>query len=346
MQIKIDGKTYKNYKEASALLTPQIDAFLDNWFDNTTTITAYTSGSTGAPKEIKLNKCDMQASAVVTNAHFNINTDSTLLLSLSANYIAGMMMIVRWLTAGCNLISVPPTQNPLQNITTPITFAAFVPMQIEAILSDPQTAAKLNSVDTIIIGGAPLNSATELKLKNYKTSVFATYGMTETLSHVAVRCISQPNDYYQSNDYYQAVGKTTFATDSRSCLVITTPHLLQQTFITNDIVELIDNKQFRWVGRYDNVINSGGVKISPEEIENLLANQISARFYISKLPDALLGEKMILVIEGEPLSATNELILLRYCNENLPKYKSPKEIIYIPMFAETLTGKVKREINL
>ncbi|MBE6299185.1 MAG: AMP-dependent synthetase [Bacteroidales bacterium] len=338
MEFKINGKIVHSVEELCSEVTPEFAKFVSEWFSDSDYMIAQTSGSTGTPKTIQLLKSDMRASARMTNAFFNINQTSTFLLSLSPNYIAGKMMIVRWLEAGAEMIEQKPSSNPLQQpLQSRITLSAMVPSQVINVLNDTVSLQQLSKIDNIIIGGAPLDFATEKQISETSVNAYATYGMTETLSHVALRKIGADKEYF-------ALNGVTFEQDSRECLVINVPHLSVKRLVTNDIVTLTDNTHFIWRGRYDNVINSGGVKIFPEEIEKLIEPYISQRFYIIGTPDTVWGEVCTLVIEGEEWSREKQQNLLAQLKGVLPKHKAPKQIKFLPQFAETISGKVKRVV--
>lgn len=336
MEFKVNGKHVKTLAELREVVSPEFAKFVSDWFDDSLYMTAQTSGSTGVPKTIQLLKSDMRASAQMTNRFFNINSTSTFLLSLSPNYIAGKMMIVRWLEAGAEMIEQSPSSNPLNVLLqTQVTLSAMVPSQVINILNDSASLAQLSKIENMIIGGAPLDSVTEKRISEISLNAYATYGMTETLSHVALRKVGAEESYF-------ALPGVTFSQDERGCLKINVPHLSIKEVATNDMVDLIDQTHFIWRGRFDNVINSGGVKIFPEEIEKLIAPYIKERFYIIGTPDTLWGEICTLVIEADEWSQGKQQSLLMQLKEALPKHKSPKQIKFIPVFAETYSGKVKR----
>ena len=336
MEFKINGKHITSLAELREVVTPEFANFVSDWFDDSQYMTAQTSGSTGVPKTIKLLKSDMRASAQMTNRFFNINSNSTFLLSLSPNYIAGKMMIVRWLEAGAEMIEQKPSSNPLsQPLQKQITLSAMVPSQVVNILNDSASFAQLSIIENMIIGGAPLDSVTEKQIAETSLNAYATYGMTETLSHVALRKVGAEDSYF-------ALPGVTFSQDERDCLKIDVPHLSIKEVVTNDMVDLIDKTHFIWRGRFDNVINSGGVKIFPEEIEKLIAPYLKERFYIIGAPDTVWGEICTLVIEGEEWSQEKQQSLLIQLKEALPKHKSPKQIKFLSKFSETYSGKVKR----
>ena len=236
---------------SDSILTTAAREFIAQWYDDSQYIKAHTSGSTGAPKEIDLDKNDMRASARATIEFFGLNAGSTLLLPLSPDYIAGKMQIVRAIEAGCRLIAEPPSSRPFSAYDGACTLIPVVPSQLEGLLDSPF----VSRAENIIICGAPLSPGQERSLTSAGLNAYATYGMTETCSHVALRRIGQ--------DTYRGLPGFDFSTDSRRCLVIDSSTLSFGRLITNDMVSLSGANEFEWLGRYDNVINSGGVKFIP-----------------------------------------------------------------------------------
>lgn len=318
----------------------ELSDFLKEWFNSATYITSHTSGSTGTPKEIKLLKEDMLASARITNDFFDLNASSRLLLCLPPTYIAGKMLTVRALAAGAELIAIKPSGLP-DLPEQPVDLAAMVPMQAEEILKSAGAKNRLNTVKQLLIGGAPVSAALNEALQSVSTLCYATYGMTETVSHIALK---QLNGRNPSGNYF-ALGNVCFETDERNCLVIHAPHLQQQCFVTNDLVHLQDARHFEWIGRYDHIINSGGLKFSPESIEKKLTSLISKRFFITSLPDPRLGEKITLVIEDSPWNQLRQLQLRQDMQPLLSVYETPKSILFRCPFKETYSGKVVRTLE-
>lgn len=216
----------------------------------------------------------------------------------------------------------------------------MVPMQVEKLLSTVGGKAELEKIETLIIGGSAISQTLEQQLQNVSTACYCTYGMTETVSHIAVRRINGDS----ASEDYQALGNVSFKLDERGCLEIYAPHLQEEPFITNDLAELSSAHSFRWLGRFDNIINSGGIKLFPESIEKKLSAVIPQRFYLTSWPDALLGQQLVLVIEGEPYNDSQMKTLQNQLIDNLPKYEKPRQIIFKKQFNETSTGKVKREL--
>lgn len=337
MEIKLNGVRYTDMALVEKVAVRELYAFLEEWFNNEPYVAGHTSGSTGIPKEIRLDKEDMRASARLTNAFFRIDSGSVLLLCLPVSYIAGKMMVVRALEAGADLLVEPPSSRPFAGLDRQVDLAAVVPLQMETSLDSPEDAERLHWVRQIIIGGAPVSPVLEKRLTGTGAACFATYGMTETVSHVALRRIGHVD--------YAAVGEVYFTVDERDCLVIHAPHLKTRVFVTNDMVSLLDATHFQWLGRYDHVINSGGVKFFPEKIEEKLSGKIPCRFFISSLPDQRLGERIVLVLEGERWSASRMEWLRDCLHKTLLPYEVPKEIWLLPRFRETDSGKVIRDMK-
>lgn len=340
MEIKINGIQYTTLASLQEINDTQIIDFLREWYNTEEYVIGHTSGSTGTPKEIRLLKKDMIASARLTNDFFHIGADSRLLLCLSPQYIAGKMMLVRAILSGANLCTVKVSSSPLENTDEEYDFAAMVPMQVETSLNTPETAKRFARVKQVIIGGAAISVQLEKQLQGLPTACFCTYGMTETVSHIALRDINGRN----KSSFYFALGDVHFETDERGCLVIKAPHLQQQKFVTNDIVRLIDSTRFEWMGRQDNVINSGGVKLFPERIEAKIALFVERRFFIMPEEDARLGQRAVLVIEGATWNEEQEKQLLEQLKQELHPYEIPKKIYFRGHFMETYSGKVIRKL--
>ncbi|MBT6159151.1 MAG: AMP-binding protein, partial [Candidatus Marinimicrobia bacterium] len=336
-----------------------INQFISEWYSSSDKIVLQTSGSTGKPKSISVKKEWMQNSAQLTEKTFGLKEGDTALLCMPMKYVAGKMMVVRALELGLDLKVVEPSSSPLKDIDGQIDFVAMVPLQLENSLND------LDKVKTLIVGGGQVSQQLIEELQKISTQIFETYGMTETLTHVAIKPLNGPN----RSDVFHALDGIQFGLDDRGCLVIHVPSILSlranppaggeawqshlntlnkeitslqpprndnsnsnATITSNDIVELIDDISFRWLGRYDNVINSGGVKIIPEGVESKLASAISnRRFFIAGLPDESLGEKVVLIIEGDEIALSFDL---------LEKHERPKEIYFIRNFVETGSGKI------
>ncbi len=305
----------------------QIDilAFIYDYLNNDK-INVSTSGSTGKPKNIFIKKVFMKNSAQMTGDYFNLKKGDSAFLCLPIQYIAGKMMIVRAIELGLILYCVKPDSSPLENLNKEIDFGAMVPLQIENSIN------KLNLIKNIIIGGAPISLRLEKLLQTIKSNCYATYGMTETVTHIAIK----PLNHQIKSKYFTTLSNITIKKDNRGCLVIDCPKLSSKEVITNDIVNSISNNQFEFIGRFDNVINSGGVKLHPERIEKKLSEIISDRFIITSIPDERLGQKLILIIESTKISQKI------YFNKILDKLEIPKHVFFTETFIETKTGKINR----
>ncbi len=311
--------------------------FLREWMDDSEYVTGKTSGSTGIPKTIRLSKKAMIASALQTNRFFQLQNGDNALLCLSANYIAGKMMIVRAIVGGLNLITVSPSSAPQWEGS--VRFAAMVPLQAQALLNTEEGRKRLGSIDKLLIGGSPVSDLLEKELYKLPVAAYLSYGMTETVSHVAL-CRIEDNGVKEK--IYNALPDVTFRTDDRDCLVINASYLQHEPFVTNDVVKLLSATSFSWLGRWDNVINSGGIKFFPEEIERKIVDLIEVRFYITSLPHTLLGQQIVLKVEGLPWSEEKKSLLLEQLTSRLTKYEIPKQILFVNKFEETTTGKVIR----
>ena len=305
-----------------------IGAFIINWLDDTTTITVKTSGSTGKPKKIHLPKQAMVNSAKATASYFKLASNTSALLCLPANYIAGKMMLVRAMVMGWNLHVVAPEKDALTQYDNDYDFVAMVPYQVHHSID------ALHKVKKLIIGGGPVSKELEAALQTVPTEVFATYGMTETITHIAVRRINGP----ARSEQFSALPNVKFSQDDRECLVISAPEISEEKVVTNDVVSLQSATSFTWLGRYDNVINSGGVKIFPEKVEESLSQFIEEPFIIASEKNNELGERVILVIESKAQTIPDYSQVF----EKLTKYERPKKIVSLSQFPYTETGKVKR----
>ena len=341
----INGNSFSDREElfayASSLSKFSSEFFLD-WFSKEPHIEVQTSGSTGEPKKILLKKEFMMNSAFATGAFFNLDENTNALLCLSSEYIAGKMMLLRAMLLGWNLDIVDPVSNPLELIEKQYDFVAMVPFQLQNSLNE------LHKVVKLIVGGGVVSIDLKKKIQGKSTKIYATYGMTETSTHVAVKKL---NNFEIKHDkirgvnveesiYFTVFPKIEISIDSRNCLVIDAPELSDEVIITNDVVQLISESEFEWVGRFDNVINSGGVKLYPEKIEKHIAKHLKRRFFITGISDSKLGKKLILVVEGKK----NNLELSMF--SNLSKYETPKEIYYVEHFKETKTKKILRTETL
>lgn len=305
--------------------------FLKDWFSGASTVKVKTSGSTGTPKIFDIEKERMRHSAKMTCDFLNLNLGDTAFLCLPVEYISGKMMVVRALEKGLKLRVATPSTRPLENLKQAIDFCAMTPLQVE------QSLDKIHYIKKLIIGGAAVSESLVRKLQklNLKdTTIYETYGMSETLSHIALKSIIPERKLF-----FEVFNEVKISTDNRGCLQIDAPYLNENRLVTNDMVELNGTNQFRFLGRVDHIINSGGAKIFPEQLEAMAKQYISQEVVFTSLPDKLLGERLIAVVEGK------ESLKLKTIFEHLPyekKLLQPKTIMFISEIPRTPNGKVDR----
>jgi len=309
----------------------EVEEFLVEWNSTSQELKAHTSGSTGAPKQITLSKKGLLFSARNTNTFFKLNENSKALLCLPLATIGGKMMLVRALESKMTLFIDSASSNPLRKREEYFDFVAVTPMQLIKMLDE--SIDKVRRIKYILVGGAPMNENLISGLKDEKITVFLGYGMTETASHIAIRKAG-----YENDEFYQAMPGIRFSYGDNQTLKIHYPALNDFPIETNDLVELVDCNRFKWLGRKDFVVNSGGIKIHIEDIENRLSNRIKCPFFVAGIPDDVLGEKLILCIE----SNDNEVIF----DLNFLGVKKPREVIYLAKFSYTESGKINRKATV
>lgn len=312
----------------------ELFSFLNEWFSDSDFILAQTSGSTGEPKTIELPKSIMRKSAERTIEYFNLQKTDKLLLSLPCRYIAGKMMVVRAIVGQMNLVTVDPSTDFRFLENEVFDFGALVPNQVSKILEQPSEVHKLQNIRNLLIGGSAVSAELEKQIESFNSRIVSTYGMTETASHIAIRELSGP----AKSDFYHCLPGITVSLQENGCLQIHSPEI-SDALKTNDLAELQSSTSFRILGRADSVIISGGVKYSPEAIEKKLEKLIQQPFAISSVADNKLGEKIVLVIEGNPFETS---LLQEKINLVLPAFERPKAILFLSKFPLTQSGKIKR----
>lgn len=318
--------------------------FLIEWLTTSVhKISIKTSGSTGTPKTITHTKQHIKASALLTKNALDLMPNDNALLCLPSDKIGGMMMIVRAQTIGMNLLCIKPSSNPLLQLSNNIAldFAAFTPMQMNVMLEDSRSLKNINAIQKIILGGENISDELLNRIQSILPEVYSTFGMTETISHIALKRLNGS----KTDEHYKVFDGITIATDDRNCLLINAPMLCEQTILSNDIVEIHSEKNFDWIGRWDNVINSGGIKIVSEEVEKKLAGTIPYNFFVAGIPDKILGQKAVLVLEAESVQLNNVVPIINSLNI-LPKLHRPKSIYAVNKFLVTNTGKINRKESL
>lgn len=311
-----------------------LEEFINQWQSPSPTLLVHTSGSTGKPKPMLVEKRRMEASARITCQFLGLKRGDTALLCMPLDYIAGKMMVVRAIVWGLQLIDIPPCGHPLKQIDTAPVFAAMVPMQVFNSMQDANERQKLWQIKHLIIGGGAINDDMAAELRQHPNAVWSTYGMTETLSHIALRRLSGP----QASEWYEPFDGVNVSTNADGCLVIDAPTVCALSLTTNDIAEIAaDGRRFRIRGRKDNVICSGGIKLQIEEMEAKLRPYINVPFLISKRSDPKFGETVVMIAE------TNDIESLKtICKERLNKYEQPHKYIAVDSIPTTETGKPAR----
>ncbi len=352
-KIILKAKTY-SFDQVKSGLRENLDpyensslAFCRDWLIGKPAFTLITSGSTGVPKRISIDRLQMVSSAAATKKFFEIVGPSRLLGCLDTHMVAGKMMLVRAMEWDSEIVLIPPQKKPLEAewFDPKFDFAAMVPMQVAACLEDPTTLKHLKKIKHLIIGGAPTPPGIIAKILKEKLQVFQSYGMTETVSHIALAKIKH------GNLIYKKLPSVTIGTDEDQRLWIEGPMAGKGRIQTEDIVDLIAEDTFIWLGRSDFTINSGGIKIQPEQIEKTIFETImsqfgNSRFLIAGLPDAVYGQKVTLLLENTEISDKEAKLLLKELQKILPKYHVPKEVIRLEKFIETQSGKVDRPATI
>ena len=331
-----------------------LEDFLSEWNNDSDRVLVHTSGSTGKPKPMMVEKKRMLNSARITCDFLGLKPGDSALLCMSLDYIAGKMVVVRSIERHLHLISVSPSGHPLKDVNEEITFAAMVPMQVYNTLQVPEELERLSRIRHLIIGGGAIDAALEQELQALPGSIaiWSTYGMTETLSHIALRRINgdEPSEWYQPFDSVH-ISQT-----EEGCLVIDAPQVCAETLVTNDIVEIepyiynkVEKLRFRIKGRKDNVICSGGIKIQIEEVETLLKPHLEKPFMLAKKKDGKFGEIAVLLSEDEDIKRVEATVRRLLSDESEKssdhkkyKYWIPKEFRYVEHLPLTETGKPKR----
>jgi O-succinylbenzoic acid--CoA ligase len=315
--------------------------FIQNWRIGKQTFNFHTSGSTGKPKEISITKNQITSSVLATKKALDLNQNDKVLICLNPEYIATTMMVARCLVLDLDMHIIEPSANPFEllNDKVKIDFASFVPLQVETILNNKK-ANMLEGIRNILIGGAPLSANLINQLSAINTNTYQSYGMTETVSHIALMNL-------KTDDCFNTIEGIEIQQDSRQCLSIKGAVTNDIWVQSNDVVELINSSKFRWLGRADNIINSGGVKIFPETLEALAIdilkqNNFHNSFFFYGQKSEKFGEIVGLIFEKcKPektiLDSLNNSIIKRFS-----KYHIPKIISTVNGLSRTESGKIKR----
>jgi O-succinylbenzoic acid--CoA ligase len=343
-KFKLNGHSYNHDELCDAAYSlvkegepfeKEIGDFLLNWLDANGTIEATTSGSTGAVKKILLKKQNMVNSAISTGNYFGLRPGNTALLCLPVRYIAGKMMLIRAIILGLELEIVQPIIQVFIDPNKKYDFCAMLPIQLSKVVNE------VKDFKQIIIGGAPVPLSLLESLQEINTPIFETFGMTETITHVAIKQLNNFNDQNErSQSVFEVLPEVMISQDDRNCLIIDAPHLNSEKIITNDIVKLQSKTEFDWLGRYDNIINSGGLKLFPEQIEKKISLYLKSPFFVTSMDDEELGEVVTLVVEA----SSNEVDKTIF--RDLNKHEIPKYVYALPKFVTTKSGKLQRRKTL
>lgn len=313
--------------------------FLRDWLDENDFVTVKTSGSTGTPKPVKILKQQMVNSAIKTGDYLDLKKGDKALLCLPAEYIAGKMMLVRAMVLGLNLTITAPSSNPLKSYNENFKFSAMVPMQVHEILKTPKGIDKLNRIQKLIIGGGPVSEQLREKVRFLENKSFSTYGMTETVTHIAMEALNGPD----ADGWLQLLPDVRISTDKKGRLIIRAPGVASDPVITNDLAEISGEGRFRISGRFDNLIISGGINIIPEMIEQKTGHLFEQKFAITSLPDERLGEMPVLVIESIEWNQEQQESIIEKMAAIVKPFEKPRKIIFIGKFPETANHKIDRK---
>ncbi|MCF2443724.1 AMP-binding protein [Dyadobacter sp. CY345] len=317
--------------------------FMMNWLTGKEHFILHTSGSTGTPKDVLIKREQLRSSALMTGAALDLQEGTRALVCLNVNYIAGTMMLVRGMELGWDLSIVEPSSNPLLELDNiDFDFVAIVPLQLSTCLANEKTKTKVNRLGKILLGGAPVDLSLQKEIDLLNIPVYHSYGMTETVSHIALKKLNQP----KSESHYTVLPGVNFGVDDRGCIFLQGAVTNNERIQTNDLVEITSENTFNWIGRADNVINSGGVKIVLDKVDQVIAAVFYDSGYENKFfswyeNDEKLGQKLILIIQktGEELSAQH---ILEEIRKRISTYETPKHVYFVKEFIKTPTEKIDK----
>ncbi|MCE7068546.1 AMP-binding protein [Dyadobacter sp. CY326] len=317
--------------------------FMRSWLGGQQIFTLQTSGSTGDPKPIEVRRSQLISSAEMTGKALDLGKGTRALACLNVGYIAGLMMLVRGMVLDWELTIIEPSSNPLLDVgkNEVFDFAALVPLQLNVVLENDETIDQVDRFGKILLGGAPVDISLQKKIAGLDIPVFQSYGMTETVSHIALRRLNGP----EASDAYHFLPNITFGTDERGCLHVSGPVTNDEIVQTNDLVEISGNT-FKWIGRADNVINSGGVKIVLDKIDAEVGAVLSDLNYNNAYfswfePDEKLGQKLVLIMEGSENATFADLVFTEI-RKRVSAYETPKHVYFARHFTKTITDKVDK----
>lgn len=329
-----------DFPVATSVFEMEVFRFCSEWNEGKAEFQFHSSGSTGVPKSIVLTRTQLISSAQLTGQWLSLAPRDVALMALPVQYIAGAMVLVRALVLDLDVLLVDPCQNPLEQVQDlSIQLASFVPTQWATILnSNIHVQAIFSKAKGVLIGGASLDTNLEKATVALDLPIYHTYGMTETVSHVAYR------DLHEESPYFHCLPGVEIQLNTQGCLMVQGPMTAEQWIETNDLVHMVDEYTFEFVGRADRVINSGGKKIFPDLVENWVR-----RFYGQKkwkgeillvgLPDSFYGQKAVLFTTMD-LSEEEKNQLIDFLKEHLASEDCPKAIVFRPRFELLGNGKI------
>jgi O-succinylbenzoic acid--CoA ligase len=333
-----DLLAYSSDQIVSAQIHPwekEIFRFIINWLSDSDYLVQFSSGTTGKYKEIRLPKISMMDSAMNTCRFFGLTKEQTTLLCMPVDFIAGKMMVIRSMVGGLNLLVTEPKSVPDLSGHPSIDFCSMVPLQIMNLLACHKD---LDLIKKLIIGGAEITTELETLIQDISTEVYATYGMAETCSHVALKKLNGPFRQYA----YHAMQGVALSSDDRGCLIIDADYLPDR-IVTNDLVEFTGSGSFNWLGRYDNLINSGGIKIVPEEVEAMILSKMMLECAVIGLPDTILGHRLVFVFEKDHAPDSFSSLKADF-EDHLPRHWRPKDIVCMEKLPRNKAWKVDRRM--
>ena len=317
--------------------------FMISWLAGTEKFTLHTSGSTGTPKDIVIERAQLRSSAWMTGEALNLQNGTRALVCLNVNYIAGIMMLVRGMELGWELSIVEPSANPLLEFQIPdFDFVSMVPLQLLTCLSNDKTKSQVDRIGKILLGGAPIHISLQKQIDHLNASVYHSYGMTETVSHVALKKLNNP----KFEDDYTVLPGVKFGVDGRGCIFLQGTVTNNEKVQTNDLVEITSKNTFNWLGRVDNVINSGGVKVVLDKVDEVIAEVFyesgySNNFFSWYENDQILGQKLILIVQKNDHDLS-VLDVLKEIRKRISAYQIPKHVYFVEEFIKTPTGKIDK----
>ncbi|MDD4609270.1 MAG: AMP-binding protein [Bacteroidaceae bacterium] len=332
-----DKTNLEELLKLSLPMAKELYSFMKEWMSDDRYVRVQTSGSTGTPKQLRVEKSRMMESARRTCSFLQLSKGDAALLCLPLAYIAGKMMVVRALVGQLRLVLVTPSGSPLEGIDEPIDFAAMIPLQVYNALQDSVNCERLQQIKQLIIGGGAIDAVLEEQLYLFPRAVWSTYGMTETLSHIALRRLNGD----EATAFYRPMKDVTLLQAADGSLIIDAPAIVKQRLFTNDLVLLNEDQSFQILGRKDTVINTGGVKVQMELVEQKLQQLLCMPFQVTAVQHPKFGELVVLLLRAS-LSQKQMDELSKISSAVLTRYECPKRLYEVDALPITENGKPDR----